>query len=477
MKRTLLIEHTPNIIRTALFEDEKLSDIHQERRKSKKLTESLFLGRVQAIRPSVCAAFIDIGEPLNAFLPLGENSTLKCGDYVIVQGTAVQAVDTKGLRVTDAINLAGKWLVLVPEAGDVRISKKIKDTALRESLLEAVTPLCPEGCGLIVRTASGDVTLEALSNEVQELHALWQSVCRKAEGARKPGVIHAPLSLDMRSIRDLGGTLGRVITNSSACFEQLLEAKQSGWLQEEAKIELFSEERQLMCDAFALDMQTDKALKKRVWLDCGGYLVFDNCEAMTVVDVNSGKMVLGRNTEDTALRVNLEAAQEIARQIRLRDIGGMIVADFIDMREEAHRMQLIEAMKTAVLLDRAKVHVYGMTRLGLLEMARTRKGEQLSRAMQTACKVCGGDGVLLSAEEAALRALRQIRRMHIAGQRGPFLIKCSVPSANALAQMQIECDTPVFAMGENGKHAAWFDIQQLDVNAQMPKGAVQLKKG
>ena len=148
------------------------------------------------------------------------------------------------------------------------------------------------------------------------------------------------------------------------------------------------------------------------------------------------------------------------------------------MQEEEHRQQLIETMKALALSDRAKVHVYGMTRLGLLEMARTRKGEQLNRALQTACKACGGDGVFLSAEETALRALRQVRRMSIAGQRGPFLIRCSMSAARILEDMQTECaHTPVVVIGENGKHADRFEIQQLDAAAQPLKGAVQLNKG
>jgi len=475
-----VIDYAPDMLRAAVLEDGKLCEVHHERRENTKLTESLFYGRIQSIRPSVGAAFVDIGEAQNAFLPLDADVNLKCGDCLIVQGTAVQAVETKGLRVSSTINLAGKWLVLVPGAQGVRLSKKIKDSQLREALMQAVEPVCPQGCGLIVRTASSDVTLEALHAEAGQLYTLWRQIEARSAGMTKPGLLHAPLGLAMQLARDLGSTLSRVVTNGHVQHALMLEAQENGWIPEAADIQMYDETqtRTLLGDTYELDAQIDKALRRRVWLDCGGYIVFDSCEALTVVDVNSGKMVLGRDTEDTALRVNLEAAREIGRQLRLRDIGGIIVVDYIDMKEETHRQQLLDEIKRVSLFDRSQVTVSEVSRLGLVEMTRKRKGELLQAAMQTACKRCGGEGRFLSAQETAHRALRQLRRMLLAGQRGPFLICAGPQAVQALCEMHIpDTTTPVYALGEQGKHADRFEIRQLDIAAKVPHGAVQLNKG
>lgn len=476
MIRELLVEYTPELVRTALLEDGKLCEIHRERVKCKQRTDSLYYGRIQSIRPSVGAAFVDIGEETHAFLPTLDGSKFKCGDYVIVQGTAVQSVDTKGLRVSDQINLAGKWLVLVPGGQGVRLSKKIKDPVLREALMNAAAPVCPCGCGLIVRTASSDVTESSLQEEVHELESLWMEIQMKAAGMMAPGLLYEPLDLVHRTIRDIGGFIDRVIVNDKQAADQMESLRERGWISQTTEISYFEESSRLLFDVYALDMQIDKALKRRVWLNCGGYLVVDLCEAMTVIDVNSGKMVLGRNIEDTALRVNLEAAREVARQLRLRDIGGMVIVDYIDMKEEQHREQLINMIREEAKKDRSQVNVLGITKLGLVEMTRKRKGEQLDKTLQTNCKACDGSGRFLSAEEVAFRVLRQIRRMIISGQRGPFLIRCASPVAGMLTDMRtIDERHTVYVLSESSKHFEHFEINQMDDSAVPPKGAVRLK--
>lgn len=478
MKRELLIEYTPDLVRAALLEDGKLCEMHRERVRRKKLTDSLFLGVVKSIRPSVGAAFVDIGEEKNAFLPIQDGQAFKCGDYVIVQGIAVQSVDTKGLRVSSKINLAGKWLVLVPESSGVHVSKKIKDTDLRDSLISVVSPLCPQTCGLIVRTASSDITEDALRKEAAELEALWLYIQCKAKGMAKPGLVYEPADLIERLIRDIGNTLSRVLVNDREVFNRINALSAQGWLNDTSQIEFFKEENHLMNDVFSLDAQADKALRKRVWLDCGGYLVFDSCEALTVIDVNSAKMTLGRDVEDTALKVNLEAAVEIARQLRLRNIGGIVIVDYIDMKTDEHRDLLLRTIREEAQKDRSSLTVHGITRLGLVEMVRMRKEEQLNRALQSACKVCGGDGSMLTAEEIAFRIIRQLRRMVLAKQRGPFLIRCNAHALTALQEMMVpETDQPVYAFSEQGKNHEHFEINQIDTHAVLPKGAIQLNKG
>ena len=347
MIRELLIDDAPGYLRAAVVEDGRLCEIHGEKSGSAGETESVFYGRVQAIKPSLKAAFVDIGTPLNAFLPITDGDTLRCGDWVIVQGQAKQATETKGLRVTAKINLAGKWLVLVPGQSGVRVSKKVKDPALREALMDIAQEVCPPDCGLIVRTASEGVTQQLLEEEARALYAVWQEILKKASGMTRPGLLHGRLPLHMRLIRDMR-ELSRIVISSQAGYEALLATQQAQQIDAQTRIELYREDKQLLFDAFGIEPQIDKALRRRVWLPCGGYLVLDFCEAMTVIDVNSGKMILGRDPEETALRVNLEAAEEIARQLRLRDVGGIVMVDFIDMRLEEHRQALLTHMKEAL---------------------------------------------------------------------------------------------------------------------------------
>lgn len=473
MERTLIIDDAPECIRAAIVEDGVLCELMSEKQDESDQTESLYYGRIQAIRPSVGAAFVDIGCALNAFLPLTADSRLRCGDMIVVQGAARQSTDTKGLRVTDRINLAGRWLVLVPGRADVHISKKIKDPALREALVGIGAQLRPDGCGIIIRTAGEEVTQALLAEEASALYGTWQGILRKAAGMVKPGLLHRRERLDLRLVRDLRG-LSRVVINSKNGYEALLDAQREQRICAETRIEHYEERDQLIFDAWGIEPQIDKALKKRVWLPGGGYLVIDSCEAMTVIDVNSGKMILGRDTEDTALRVDLEAAEEIARQLRLRDIGGIVVVDFIDLREEAHRRALLERMKQAAARDRTQVTVEGITRLGLMEITRKRVHSPLRKMLRAGCGYCQGSGELLSAEEVARRALRQVRRMALSGQRGPFLVRCAPAAAQALAAMRAQ--TQVYAVSAPGRHAERFEIEQIGAGMPLPKEAAALRQ-
>lgn len=482
MERIIYVDCAPDCIRAAVTEDGKLCELHSERVSDRKLTESLFYGRIEQIKPAVCAAFVNIGLAQNAFLPLQEleasGQRARCGDLIIVQGAARQPTDSKGLRVSAKINLAGKSLVLVPGGADVRVSKKIRDDGERAALLEAAREVCPPDCGLIVRTASQNVTRALLAEEAESLYRTWQSAKRRADGMVKPGVLLERVPLPLRLARELGSPeLASVVVSGEACRDALMREQEKGLLPAGTRIELFREEKQLIFDAFRIEEQIDRALRRRVWLPCGGYLVIDSCEAMTVIDVNSGKMTLGTDIEETALRVNLEAVREIARQIRLRNVGGMIAVDLIDMREAAHRTAVLLAMKEAARADRAQVKIYGFTRMGLFELARKRTDEELRKRLRVTCGACSGAGEVISGEEAARRALYAVRRMALAGQRGPFVVRCAPGVATALSGMTPPEGASVYALPGVGRHPEKVDIDQIGAGETPPKGAVLLTKG
>lgn len=475
MSKKLIIDDSLGCIRAAVLEDGLLCEIHIEKQKQDEQAESIYLGRIQSIKPSLHAAFVDIGSDTNAFLPLRDKATFRCGDMVIVQGQAIQSTDTKGLRITDKINLAGKWLVLLPGESGVHVSKKIKDPELRGALLSLGMQICPPECGLIIRTAGEDVTEQLLTQEAQTLYHTWQEILFKARGQSRPGLLHQRQPLHLRLARDLSD-VSEIVVNSLNAYLQLAALQQNSIIPLAVRLAHHQETGSLIFDAYNIETQIEKALKHRVWLPCGGYLIIDHCEALTVIDVNSGKMVLGRDLEDTALRVNLEAAREAARQLRLRDIGGIVLIDFIDMCQEDHRQQLLTAMKDAVSDDRTHIKVEGFTRLGLMELTRERKHEQLRKSLRISCSYCSGIGEVFSGEEVARRALRQVRRMLISGQRGPFLIRCGAPVTQALLSLSISGDTEVYCLTTTGRHAEKFDIEQIGAGMPLPGGACQIKK-
>ena len=476
MKREIIIDSAPDFVRAAVVEDGRLCELHMEHSAGERLTETLFYGRVQSVRPSVHAAFVDIGQDKNAFLPLAEGQKLRGGDMLIVQGAAKQSTETKGLRITARINLAGKWLVLAPGESGVFISKKVKDPQMREDLAALGREICPEGCAVIIRTASEEATPERMAEEANMLFAKWQEAERRAKGMTKPGVLLAQEPLNVRLARDLAGPeLERIVTNNDCCCQRLQEAQKAERIPETTKLERFEEKDQLLFDFYNLETQIDKALKKRVWLPCGGYLILDFTEALTVIDVNSGKMITGKNMEETALTVYLEAVSDIARQIRLRDIGGIIVVDLIDMARTESREAVIAAMKEAAKADRAPITVEGITRLGLLEMTRRRKGEQLHLALQTGCTYCSSCGRLIAPEEIARRALRQIRRKALSGQAGPFVAALAPDCAQALSKMPQPKDcAQIYVLPSAGRHMERIEIIQLEAAAAPPKGVLPL---
>lgn len=474
MTRKLIIDESLGYVRAALLEDGILSEIHIEKQTEDDQAESLFLGRIQTIKPALHAAFVDIGSELNAFLPLSENTNLRCGDMIIVQGQAKQSTDTKGLRITERINLAGRWLVLIPGGQGVHISKKIKDSSLREALTDLGRQICPQDFGLIIRTAGEEINEQLLREEAQTLSTLWQNVQAKAKGLTRPGLLHQRMPLHMRLARDIRN-LSQIVINSKKGCDLLTALQKSHALEQNMQIDYYPESQSLIFDAYQIETQIDKALKKRVWLPCGGYLVIDFCEAMTVIDVNSGKMILGRDLEDTALRVNLEAAQEIARQLRLRDIGGIILIDFIDMKESAHQQLLLNAVRESALHDRSPITVEGFTRLGLMEITRKRKHEQLRKSLRCGCSYCSSMGEVLSGEEVARRAMRQIRRMILGGQRGPFVIRCNPSAAQALSNMTAPQASQVYFCCAPGRHSETYDIEQIGAGMTLPSGACAIK--
>lgn len=347
----------------AVMEDGHLVEYLPEERASE--DETILLGRVERIVPGMKAAFVNIGQEKAGFLPLEEHAAknlpkLQCGERIIVQiRKAAQGV--KGAFLTREINLAGEYVLLTPQARQIAVSSRISKDADRRRLKALGAQIAGDRFGLVMRTSSQEADEALLRAEVDRLWITWQEIAAKAPTAPAPSVLHAPRTLLDAVIDDYRPRgIDGILTNDASLAAQLANVATTQVLGDD------------LFDVGRISNQLANALERRVWLKSGGNLVFDPCEAMTVIDVNTAKFTGDKSLEETVLALNLEAAQEIARQVRLRNCSGIIIIDMIDMRVPEHRQLVIRALEAAFAADRVKTVVHGLTSLGLVEMTRRR---------------------------------------------------------------------------------------------------------
>lgn len=418
--------------RVALLEDKELVEIYIERPYPERLVGNIYRGKVSSVLPGMQAAFIDIGYERNAFLYVGDaisrkefseeddeayqdlrgyniDEILRAGQEITVQ-VIKEPIGTKGPRVTTHITLPGRHLVLLPNADYVGVSRRIEDDEERSKLKKIAESIKPKGMGLIVRTASEGKNPEDFSHDLNFLQKLWEKIKQKESSGPVPRCIHKDMNLIYRSVRDLfTWNIDKFIINDRQQYSKVLELVDMLSPSLKLKVEYFSKNYDLF-EYYQIDSKINKALCKKIWLKCGGYLIIEKTEALTVIDVNTGKYVGGSNLEDTVLRTNIEAAKEIAKQLRLRDIGGIIVIDFIDMHEHEHQQMILDALRQALKKDRTKTTVIGMTGLGLIEMTRKKVRQSLDSAMHMDCPYCEAMGRILSPEAVARNVEKEIIR-------------------------------------------------------------------
>lgn len=418
--------------RVALLEDKELVEIYIERPFAERIVGNIYRGKVSSVLPGMQAAFIDIGLDKNAFLYVGDAvvrkeyteededsfhdfkgcniaEILRPGQELTVQ-VIKEPIGSKGPRVTTHITLPGRHLVLLPNADYTGLSRRIENEGERAKLKKIAEKLKPKGMGLIVRTASEGKEEEDFIHDMNFLLKLWESIGQKEKSGSVPRCIHKDLSLVYRAVRDLfTWDIDKFVINDRKQYAKVLELVEMISPALKYRVEYFSKSYDLF-EYYQIETRIAKALSRKVWLKCGGYLVIDRTEALTVIDVNTGKFVGNSNLEDTVLKANIEAAREIAKQIRLRDIGGIIIIDFIDMNEHEHQQMVQDALKQALKKDRTKSTVVGMTGLGLIEMTRKKVRQELSTVMNTDCPYCEGTGKILSPEAVARNAEKEINK-------------------------------------------------------------------
>jgi len=411
--RTMIVRQTGERTQIAVLEDDVLVEHYVSTASGAGLVGNVYLGKVQNVLPSMEAAFVDIGKGRNAVLYAGEVNwdaaglegqprrielALKSGDPVLAQVTK-DPIGHKGARLTSQVSLAGRYLVLVPGGSMTGISRKLPDTE-RSRLKAILKRVVPEGAGVIVRTAAEGASEEELARDVARLTAQWEVIEKKsAKGASAPALLYGEPDMTIRVVRDIfNEDFARLVISGDEAWEMLepyvahvapdLRERMSRWTDEQ---DVFTAHR--------VDEQLAKALDRKVWLPSGGYLVIDRTEAMIVVDVNTGKFTgAGGNLEETVTKNNLEAAEEIVRQLRLRDLGGIIVMDFIDMVLESNRDLVLRRLLECLGRDRTKHQVAEVTSLGLVQMTRKRVGQGLHEVFAEACDTCNGRGYHIRTE-------------------------------------------------------------------------------
>lgn len=410
MTAKIIIGANQDETRMGLVENGRLMEYLVERTAEQHLVGSIFKGRVCNVVRGIQAAFVDIGLEQNAFLYLGEKMAVTEGQSVVVQ-ISKDARGTKGPTATRELTLPGRYVVLLPHADYIGISRKITDKEERERLQTVLQAVKPEGMGLVVRTAAVGVARELLERDVQELAADWRVLAARERVAKAPCLLRRELDLPIRIVRDyLRPNLTEIVIDNLPIYKRIEEIFSEMPQAQNIKLTLY----QGVEDIFAYHQQNEAIAgisDRQVPLPSGGYLVIDYTEAMTVIDVNSGKFSGRENLEETIMQINREAAVEIARQLRLRDIGGIIVVDFIDMHTDSHKKEILNTLHQALAGDKLHPKVQDITVLNLVEITRKKSRQNLSSVLYAPCPVCDGSGRVQSRETLALEVKRRLRSL------------------------------------------------------------------
>jgi len=455
MEKEIVINAIGPEIRVALLEDNVIVELFVERSDENNIAGNVYKGRVQRVLPGMQAAFVDIGLQQAAFIYVddilsarnsntvqaatytespedsqeeaaavdeerlqasdssakpGIEEMIREGDEILVQ-IARSPIGSKGARLSTFISLPGRFLVLMPSVDHIGISRRIADEGERSRLKSIVESLRARGFGYIVRTAGDGVSEEKLAQEMAFLTNLWEDIQLNYQRLSPPAVLHEELTVTLRSVRDLlTHEADRVTIDSPGVYNSVLSFIEKFMPRLSGAVSLYTGQEPIF-DAYNLEGDIARALKKKVWLKCGGYIIIEMTEALVVIDVNTGRYVGKHNFEETVLKTNLEAVKEIAYQIRLRNLGGIIIIDFIDMERKSSQEKVYNALKEAFIKDKAKTNILPISDLGLVQMTRKRIVQSLPRMLCEPCFYCDGEGVLLSRQTICNNIYREVMRL------------------------------------------------------------------
>ncbi len=480
MSEEILINVTPQETRVAILYLGAVQELHIERASQRGLVGNIYLGRVLRVLPGMQSAFVDIGLERAAFLHVADiwearsegqqrpiERLLHEGQSLLVQ-VIKDPIGSKGARLSTQLSMAGRFLVYLPQETRIGISQKIEDEAERSLLRERLTRILPqdEHGGFIIRTMANMAEDMELAADVEYLHAIWDAVQARAAASQAPCLIYQELDLAHRVLRDMAtAETTRIQVDSRETYQRLLAFAQEFTRNVADRLVLYTAERPLF-DLYNVEEELERALARRVDLKSGGYLIIDQTEALTTIDVNTGAFTGVRSFDDTIFKTNLEAAQAIARQLRLRNLGGIIIVDFIDMESAEHKEAVLAELSRALARDRTRITINGFTSLGLVEMTRKRTRESLARQLCEPCPTCNGRGYIKTAQTVCYEILRAIVREARQFNAREFRILASQPvidlfldeESQSLAQLSDFIGKPVSLQVET-----LFTQEQYDI--------------
>jgi ribonuclease G len=514
MKKEILINGAANETRIAITEDGRLAELFVENPNKEKMIGDIYLGRVAKVMPGIKAAFIDLGLGQDGFLhfsdigsrfeeyqtmlgddeeeeeekvvveevaaspearrdrpprsassqhhrPPAKDIHLEKGQEIIVQITK-EPVAKKGVRVTSEVSLAGRYLVLLPFDGKIGISKKINAFKEKRRLRRIVQTLLPEGFGVIIRTVAEGKEEEALKTDLQDLIDTWRNIEKAAKNEKPPALVYKDMATTSSVIRDLfSNEVARVVVDSKKLHKEIRAYINYTSPQLLEKIELHRD-RAPIFDFYGIEKELETSLSRKVWLKSGGYIIIEQTEAMVVIDINSGRYAAKREQEQNSLRTDLEAAREVCRQLRLRDIGGIIVCDFIDLDDEKNKRKVFEELKKEFRKDRAKVTVLPMTEFGLVQITRQRVRQNILHSFTEPCPACGGTGLVRSKTSTLNTLERWVSRFRSEAKEKRVVIKVGPELATVLRQGTISRARRIML-----KYLVWL---RIDSDSSIPVG-------
>ena len=449
MRREIIINASPSETRIALLEEKDLVEVMVERPEAVRRVGDIYKGRVNAVLPGMQAAFVDLGLDKSAFLHASDlqpdtdlddlfeeeeepedrkrgggrgrreeavpriEDVLKKGQEVLVQITK-EPIGTKGPRVTTQVSLPGRYLVLMPGHDHIGVSRKIEDRAERSRLKALLKEFRPPNAGVIVRTVGAEQGKKEFQADIKYLEQLWQKIEKQSQRSKAPALLHQEMEFTTGLIRDIfTEDVTQLTIDSREEYQQILKYLTTYAPELKTRVKHYRGDAPIF-DHFEIEGEIEKAMERKVWLKKGGYITIDQTEALVAIDVNTGRFTGKKSQEETILKTNLEAADEIARQLRLRDLGGIIVLDFIDMEDEGNRKTVIDTLRNRLKRDRSRTKAFAVSELGLVEMTRQRQRPSLANYFTENCAACEGTGRVLSLSSAMLKIERMLRRV---GQR------------------------------------------------------------
>ncbi|OOF26642.1 ribonuclease G [Salinivibrio sp. IB872] len=454
MSAELLINVTPSETRVAMIEGGNLQEIHIEREAKRGIVGNIYKGKVSRVLPGMQAAFVDIGLDKAAFLHASDivphtecvsenekqqfqvrdiSELVRQGQDIVVQ-VVKDPLGTKGARLTTDITLPSRYLVFMPGASHVGVSQRIESEEERSRLKRIVSDYCDELGGFIIRTAAEGATDKEMAQDAAFLKRLWKKVLERRARYKSKSMLYGELALAQRIVRDFVGTELDLIRVDSRQAYDTLEKFTSEFVPELAGKLAYYDGQQPIFDMYDTENEIQRSLERKVELKSGGYLIIDQTEAMTTIDINTGAFVGRRNLDETIFNTNVEATRAIARQLRLRNLGGIIIIDFIDMSTDEHRRRVLHSLEQALSHDRVKTNINGFTQLGLVEMTRKRTRESIEHVLCGECPTCEGRGSVKTVETVCYEVLREITRVNRAYDADKFVVYASPAVVEALVE-------------------------------------------